>query len=448
MDEELLPIARDDARGLLTPVLERVEPEVGQVGRFIGPVDTEDAALVVEMIVFVQHGRFIAPRRGYVHGARLGPGSNGPRCARAALFALALLGLGLPATARAHLGSTKYLDVRVTAEGARVEASVETIDASVALGLGERPDEAALLARRDELARWLGDGIEVSGGGRERTATDSSGAARCEVSPGPSRLETRDGRRRFVVELAYACGGPPRELVDRTVFPLDPQHEALVEVRRGGEASAHVLRRGRQRLALDAPRDLGALLLDFGREGMVHFATGYDHVLFLLSLLLAAGVVLRESGARRAFRDVALLVTAFTLGHSVTLAAAATRTVVLPSAWVEVVIAASIVVVALHNVFRAEERGPLPPMAFAFGLVHGFGFSSVLAELGLPPGRSVAALLAFNVGIELAQLAFVAVALVPMARMAGNAGYKRWAVQGGSMAVALVAAYWVVERWP
>ncbi len=347
---------------------------------------------------------------------------------------LGLFGFGLPASARAHLGSTKYLTVEVEGSGARVEAAVETVDASVELGLGEDPDEAALLARRDAIAGWLAQGIEVRAEGP------------CTVRPGGSRLETRDGRRRFVVELAYACDGPPRVLADRTVFPLDAQHEALVEVRRSSGVSAHVLRRGRQEVALAAPPDLARLLLDFGREGMIHFATGYDHVLFLLSLLLAAGVVLRESGAKRAFRDVALLVTAFTLGHSVTLAAAATKVVVLPSAWVEVVIAASIVVVALHNVFRPEERGPLPIMAFVFGLVHGFGFSAVLAELGLPPGRTASALLAFNVGIELAQLAFVALALAPMARMARARSYERWVVQGGSLGIALVAAYWVVER--
>jgi hypothetical protein len=430
MDEELLPIARDDARGLLTSMLERVEPQVGQVGGFVGAVDTEDAAFVVEMIVFVLHAPFIALTRCHVHARR-----GGAWLAGLALLA-SLACFAFPAAARAHLGSTKYLTVEVTERGASVTAAVETIDASVELGLGEVPSEAALLARRGELEAWLARGVEVTGAGGEV----------CAARPDGSRIETRDGRRRFVVELTYTCRGAPERLTDSTIFPLDAQHEALVEVRRGPDATAHVLRRGRQRVTLSASLGPWDLVLDFVREGMIHFATGYDHVLFLLSLLLAAGVVLREAGARRAFRDVALLVTAFTIGHSLTLAAAATKTVVLPSTWVEVVIAASIVVIALHNVFRPEARAPLPFMAFVFGLVHGFGFSAVLAELGLPPGRTVTALLAFNVGIELAQLAFVAAALLPMARMAESPSYKRLVVQGGSLGIALVAAFWVVER--
>jgi hypothetical protein len=169
-------------------------------------------------------------------------------------------------------------------------------------------------------------------------------------------------------------------------------------------------------------------------------------VLFLLSLVLAAGLVAAREGTRKALRDVAILVTAFTIGHSVTLIAAALGVVVLPSRLVESLIAASIIVVAGANVWKPEARKSIPWLAFGFGLIHGFGFSSVLAEYGLPTGHRVLALLCFNVGIELAQLAFVAVVLFPLAWAARYDGYRAVVVRGGSVVIALLAAVWLAER--
>ncbi|GAB4112001.1 MAG: hypothetical protein OHK0013_48090 [Sandaracinaceae bacterium] len=169
-------------------------------------------------------------------------------------------------------------------------------------------------------------------------------------------------------------------------------------------------------------------------------------MLFLLSLLLVAGMQAARGGTRRALRDVALVVTGFTLGHSVTLIAAALDWVVLPSRPVETAIAASIVLVAAWNVARPEPRRGLPAVATAFGLVHGFGFSSVLRELVLPTEGRVAALLAFNVGIELAQLGCVLAVLGPLAWAGRQGWYRRYAVQGGSALIALVASYWMVTR--
>jgi hypothetical protein len=146
-------------------------------------------------------------------------------------------------------------------------------------------------------------------------------------------------------------------------------------------------------------------------------------------------------------RDLAWLVTAFTVGHSVTLALAALEIVVLPSQPVEIAIAASIVLVALHTCFVPRGRRVLPLVAGVFGLIHGFGFSSVLRELGLPAEDTVLALVSFNVGIELAQLAFVALVLGPLLAVAKRpAVYERWLVRGGSLGIAAVASYWVVER--
>ncbi|MCA9624482.1 MAG: HupE/UreJ family protein, partial [Myxococcales bacterium] len=111
------------------------------------------------------------------------------------------------------------------------------------------------------------------------------------------------------------------------------------------------------------------------------------------------------------------------------------------------IIAASIVAVASLNVLRPEASVGRPAIALGFGLVHGFGFSSVLAEVGLPQGERAAALFSFNLGIELAQLAVVAIAIVPLAWLASHEKLYRAAVmRGGSLAIAGVASVWVVQR--
>jgi hypothetical protein len=182
-----------------------------------------------------------------------------------------------------------------------------------------------------------------------------------------------------------------------------------------------------------------------------HIALGTDHLLFLLSLLLPA--VLRRSGGRwepeRALRaagaGVLRVVTAFTLAHSLTLSLAALGVLRLPSRLVETAIAASVVLAAANNLWPCV-GGRRWLAAFGFGLVHGLGFASVLAGLGLPRTALVASLLAFNLGVELGQLAFVA-ALWPIVwRLRRWPGYPRVVLAGGSVAIALLASLWLVER--
>ncbi len=350
---------------------------------------------------------------------------------------VAVAGALVPAAARAHLGSTKYLVVERTEGGARVEVAIDAIDASMEVGLGPDPDVPALLARSDAVRGWVREGIAVRGAGGP-----------CSAEASGLESHERDGRPFLELTLTYTCPAPVEGLTlrDDTVFSDDPQHEAFVHLRWSGETDARILRRGDREIALGQSRPAWWLAATFVWEGALHLATGYDHVLFLLSLVLAAGLVAVREGTRRALRDVAVLVTSFTVGHSVTLIAAALGVVVLPSRLVESVIAASIIAVAAMNVWKPEARRSMPWLAFVFGLVHGFGFSSVLAEYGLPSGHRVLALLSFNVGIELAQLAFVALVLGPLAWAARFDGYRNVVVRGGSVVIGMLAAVWLAER--
>jgi hypothetical protein len=186
-------------------------------------------------------------------------------------------------------------------------------------------------------------------------------------------------------------------------------------------------------------------------EGVWHIWLGFDHILFLVSLLLPA-VLVRRGGAwqsaakfRDAFRDVARIVTAFTLAHSITLTLAALSIVSLPSRWVESAIALSVVLAALNNVFPTVQRGRWIA-AFAFGLLHGFGFAGALADLGLPTGSLALSLAGFNIGVELGQLAIVAAFLPAAFALRSTWAYRRVVLAGGSTAIVAIAGAWLVER--
>jgi hypothetical protein len=204
----------------------------------------------------------------------------------------------------------------------------------------------------------------------------------------------------------------------------------------------------RQVLSLRAPSKLSQFG-DYVRHGVWHIWIGFDHILFLLSLLLPAVLVLGPGASqpqtlRAAFIDVIKVVTAFTIAHSITLSLASLQILSLPSRWVESAIAASVVLAALNNIWPLF-RGRRPHAAFVFGLIHGFGFAGVLADLGLPQGALLLSLAGFNVGVELGQLAIVAVFL-PLAFLSRRTWFYRQVLTGGSALIALLAAVWLFER--
>lgn len=235
-------------------------------------------------------------------------------------------------------------------------------------------------------------------------------------------------------------------------FEIDPQHKGLLRLEYQGNTSAAVFspEKAIHQFTPGKSNKL-AQVADYFREGVWHIWIGFDHILFLLALLLPAVVVRimhvwkAVDAVRPAFWNVFKIVTAFTVAHSVTLSLATLGLISLPSRVVESTIAASVVLAALNNIvpiFR-ERRWT---MAFAFGLIHGFGFASVLSDLGLPQEALILALVGFNVGVEAGQLAIVAVFLPAAFLMRHTVFYRRVILLGGSLAIAALAAVWFVER--
>lgn len=173
------------------------------------------------------------------------------------------------------------------------------------------------------------------------------------------------------------------------------------------------------------------------RLGFQHILPeGLDHIFFVLGLFLLS--------AR--WRPLLWQVSAFTAAHTVTLALATYGVVDLPARLVEPLIALSIAYVAVENVFTDELKPWRVWLVFAFGLLHGLGFAGVLAELGLPRGQLVEALLAFNAGVELGQLAVILLAFLALGAFRHRQDYRRFIVVPASLAIALIGLLWAVER--
>lgn len=367
-------------------------------------------------------------------------------------FLLLFLALVLHTAAWAHKPSDSYLTLRAAAGSndiaVRWDIALRDLDYVLQLdrnGNGEISWGEVRL-RSDDITRLATSRLQLSAGDKA-----------CNwATTAPMALDKHSDGTYAVLSLSAQCPSLTGALKARysLLFDVDPTHRGLVQWIAPGSTEAQALvfgnESGEQSLALQ-PAGAWETLRQYMLDGVWHIWIGYDHILFLLALLLPS-VLVRQAGqwaaAPRlagATREVIKVVTAFTLAHSITLSLAALGLISLPSRLVESAIAASVVVAALSNLFGAVESKRWM-MAFAFGLLHGFGFASVLADLGLPKHALVLALVGFNVGVELGQLAIVAVFLPLAFSLRGTAFYRVGVLKGGSLIVALLATWWLVQR--
>lgn len=276
----------------------------------------------------------------------------------------------------------------------------------------------------------------------------------CRLSARPQLVENHSDGPHTVLPFTAFCNEAIEALSIRytLLFDLDPLHRGLLRIE-GQKKSVSAV------LSPDSPTYLWKVgqgtvvqdILTYGREGVWHILIGFDHILFLLCLLLPAalrrvdGKWQRVACWRQSFWPVVQTVTAFSLAHTVTLCASALGLLSLPAWLVESAIAASIIAAALNNIWPLVTRH-LWFIAFGFGLIHGFGFAGVLADLGLPRDTLVASLLGFNLGIEFGQLAIVALVLPLIHCLGLLRSYSLILMPAGSALTAIIAVIWFFER--
>jgi hypothetical protein len=435
---------------------------------------------------------------------------------RARLFAaltLAVATLVAAPQARAHKASDAYVTLHVDGivVDARIDIALRDLDRD--LDLDTNADDQ--LSWKEVRSRWA----DIAALARSDIRLSADGA-HCTPDPAatpvadanaPALTEHSDGTY-AVLRTQWHCAAPVQQLsVEYELFAqTDPTHRGIARVARTDGSAAGVAPQlavlspgnGWHRFKLpplpavaDGPITPAAVaaiaeatapaalpdpaartqpdadtttteegppssFFGFVREGVHHILIGYDHILFLLSLLLPAvwirGAVtdprtrvtharwVASDNLRLALTNVLKVVTAFTVAHSITLALSVLNVVNPPSRWVESIIAASVALAALNNIWPliSEARWKL---TFVFGLVHGFGFASALKDAGLAKGALVGPLVGFNVGVEVGQLCIVAVVL-PLAWSLRHTRTYRGAFAAGSLAIAGVAGLWLVQR--
>ena len=363
------------------------------------------------------------------------------------LIAIGLALAGLVTVAQAHKPSDSYLSITVNEAEITGQWDIALRDLDFAIGLDA--DGNGEITWGEVRAKHA----EIAAYALARLALRGDSAA-CAIEPGAQQINEHTDGAYTVLPLMIRCAKAPAQLaIDYSLFAdLDPQHRGLLNLQALGNAHTAVLGPQAPTQSFELKTvSRWAQFIDYAREGVWHIWIGFDHVLFLLSLLLPAVLLWRARSwqavetFRTAFVDVFKIVTAFTVAHSITLSLATLGTVELPSRWVESAIAASVVLAALNNVWPVF-HGRRWTVAFAFGLIHGFGFATVLADLGLPREALVLALVGFNLGVEAGQLAIVAVFLPIAFALRRTAVYRRAVMVGGSLLIAALAGVWLVER--
>lgn len=345
---------------------------------------------------------------------------------------------GAASTAWAHKPSDAHL--RLAADGdaltGRLDVAVRDLDG--ALGLDRDGNGEITWGELGGEAPRIADYVE------HRLAISADGAP-CTMRLGTAALAELSDGAYWAIPVTARCARRPAaiDIAYSLLFDIDSMHRGLVHV----AGQTVIVRDARPvRVALDDVTSVESFVV----EGVWHIWMGIDHILFLLCLILPAVFQRRTErwaaadSLRDVSREVFEIVTAFTLAHSITLVISAIGLVSLPSRFVETAIALSVVAAALNNILRTIDARWA--VAFGLGLLHGFGFSSVLIDLGLPSHELIGALLGFNLGVELGQAAIV-IALLPVLFAIRRTLAYQALLWGGSGVVAIIATAWSYQRY-
>lgn len=351
---------------------------------------------------------------------------------------IVVLGL-VTGRAEAHATSTSYLTVEATQAADTLRGRWDIALADIAWSVDLDADDDGRLtwgeiaSRQGELAGYVLSGLAVGRAGSP-----------CGTRLYDLALAEHLGEPYVSIAMHITCPQPGRlQLATPLLFGLDASQRTLVEVRSEAGRESAVLAPGGAPWLAAGQVGVASRFVQYLRHGAWHVWIGYDHLAFLLLLLLPS--VLRPKGA--ILRDVLALVTAFTLAHSITLGLAASGLVQLPQRPIEFAIALSIVVAGVLNFIPRAARLRLS-LAFGFGLVHGFGFANALAGLDVQGARLAPLLAGFNVGVELAQLGVVLLVMPLLLAWHRSPIFAARIAPALSIAAASGGGIWMIERWP
>jgi hypothetical protein len=356
-----------------------------------------------------------------------------------------LLAVALPAWPHAGSNAFVFVTSRDAALEIRVDLAVRDLDELLPLdGDGDgRVTWREIEAARPAIRAYIHDHLQVRAGSTDCEGVDDAAPLQA--------VEHTDGWY-AVSRVRARCPAGALTLKWSGVFDIDASHRALVRWTIDGASGSSVLSPGTRTTVMADAGSTGSTLIRFLREGLVHVLTGLDHLLFLAGLFLPVALERTANGwrplptRRAAFARAALIVTAFTVAHAVSLCLVALDVFRPPTRLVESLVAFSVAFAGFNNLVPLVAQRRLAWLAGGFGLVHGAAIGGALLELGLPVYDRVVALAAFNVGVECAQLLPVLVAVLATFAFRGQPRYRQLVLVPGSLAVTLAGLVWLTWR--
>ncbi len=374
---------------------------------------------------------------------------------RFSLLGLLLL-LLIPVRLAAHAPDQSYLFFSIFEDSVKGRVEIPLSDLNKALNLGIAADKAeteqALAPHIEQIENYILNNVSVYPDGSN---------ARLELSD-YRLIESSFGQ---FLAMDFSIGGLTTipSFIDinySLIFDVDPNHRGLSVIENDWKST---LFNNESQVALtfspssrEQRLDLSNRSLLSGLIGMIeigvhHIAIGLDHVLFIIALLLPSVLKRKTDGWQpassfgEALLNIVKIVTIFTVAHSITLSLAVLGAVEVSSRLVESVIALSIVLVAVDIIYPIFGRR-IWWLVFVFGLFHGFGFASVLSEMGIHSNYTALSLLGFNIGVEVGQLIIVCIAFPVLYLLRDAAFYIRFGLPSGATVLIMIASYWFVER--
>jgi hypothetical protein len=308
-----------------------------------------------------------------------------------------------------------------------------------------------VLANQQQAAAYIANALQIK-----------QGSGKCRVSAASPTTRSISAESLVVYPLSVSCQARNREdgskdsrvisISYEGIFDISPTHKLLTTVNVQDETLTSVIAEDKRILTL-TPKVLSTTsqFFEMVYQGIWHIFIGLDHILFLVATLLTVNLARhqrswkKEDKKRDIVKNTVILVSAFTLAHSITLTATALDIITLDSRWVELGIAISVMLTALNNIFPVVFR--LGFLTFAFGLLHGMGFASVFAELNAQSNSLVLSVAAFNIGVEVGQLAIVSLLLPLLVLVRNWHVYAKTIMPIASSVIAIVALNWTLQRW-
>lgn len=334
-------------------------------------------------------------------------------------------------TCGAHEEPTSFADLRIDSQSVDLTITVSNLDLAHDLNQVEARmllDDSIVKANQDALSKILLSRIKIVGDGK---LLEGKFVA---VSSIPENKDLR-------LEFTYPVTGLVKRFqMECQLFPYDLRHRTYLNVYQGKVLLRQLTFEGKDHLvtfASNEPQSILSTVREFTYEGIHHIFIGSDHILFVIGLLLLGGTI----------SQLLKVLTVFTIAHSITLGLATLHLVSPPASIVEPIIALSIVVVGIHAFYGRKGRDPRMLIAFGFGLIHGFGFASVLQEMELPGHALAWSLFAFNVGVEIGQACILLVTVPILVALAKHTPeLARRLTNGMALGVTTAGAFWFFQR--